>query len=263
MECNKILLEMAESYRYDLDTFEFRGELLAKLSLENVAKVESMIRNDSDYLSAGDKTIAPRENDLASGSTAYWAHQLSLLLNDGAVSGWSDRQVIEGLVRSVDRENSTHLNADLVGINQTVERIYGLFSNGELLHLLKYPGDNYELVSVLSKPTVIVPDDKKHKERRNYSFATKFCHYACFYLFEGGVEQDNYSIYDFVVASAIPRYAEFYGIDFKSCDIQNYSEYIGLVDSIIAASGSHISRNGFDHLLWYYFKGRLKQLKKY
>ena len=41
-----------------------------------------------------------------------------------------------------------------------------------------------------------------------------------------------------------------------------FSDFQKVVDEIIKASDSKISRNGFDHLLWYYFKGdRLKKEK--
>lgn len=94
------------------------------------------------------------------------------------------------------------------------------------------------------------------------AFATKFCHYVCFYVFEGQPEQDNFSIYDNVVAGILPYYAIKYKIDYKKVDFKKYSQYIGLVDEIIRRSGSNISRNGFDHLLWYYYKGRPELVKR-
>ena len=36
----------------------------------------------------------------------------------------------------------------------------------------------------------------------------------------------------------------------------DYKLYQSVVDAVIKASESDISRNGFDHLLWYYFKGK-------
>ena len=93
--------------------------------------------------------------------------------------------------------------------------------------------------------------------RRNVSFASKFCHFSCFYIFEGEEAQDNFSIYDGVVAKALPKYLAYYKLNdrFKIKD-KDYEGYSKAIDAIIEASGSKISRNGFDHLVWYYFKGK-------
>jgi len=103
--------------------------------------------------------------------------------------------------------------------------------------------------------------------RRNVSFASKFCHFSCFYIFKGEEAQDNFSIYDGVVARALPAYLDYYKeklldkkIDLKTIKKKikdkSYKEYSNAIDDIIEASGSKISRNGFDHLVWYYFKGK-------
>lgn len=39
----------------------------------------------------------------------------------------------------------------------------------------------------------------------------------------------------------------------------SYREYSEIIDKILDKSGNKISRNGFDHLLWYYYKGRLEK----
>lgn len=99
---------------------------------------------------------------------------------------------------------------------------------------------------------------KAYIPRRNISFASKFCHYACFYLFEGEPEQDNYSIWDNVLRKVMSKYIKHYQLVKRNLD--DYSEYRKTVDLLIKASNSEISRNGFDHLLWYYFKGRLDKI---
>ena len=57
----------------------------------------------------------------------------------------------------------------------------------------------------------------------------------------------------------IPHYAQYYGI--KNAKKFSYIEYCELIDEIRKKSsemtGETISRNGFDHLLWYYYKGRI------
>lgn len=90
---------------------------------------------------------------------------------------------------------------------------------------------------------------------KNTSFASKFCHYASFFLFENDELRDNYSIYDNVIASVFPYYMEMYGVD-NSEPLTDYSVYRKVIDSIRGKTKDKISRNGFDHLLWYYHKGR-------
>ena len=98
--------------------------------------------------------------------------------------------------------------------------------------------------------------------RENYSFATKFCHYACLYFFkEKDTARDNYSIYDDVLASVLPYYAEVYlNEHYTKVKFKNYKLYSDVIDRIRAKAAEinkepMVSRNGFDHLLWYYHKG--------
>ncbi len=75
-------------------------------------------------------------------------------------------------------------------------------------------------------------------------------------IYEGTEFQDNYSIYDNILKTVLPMYLNFYNIKTKY-DLDDYADYRKAVDAIRDASGIEISRNGFDHLLWYYHKGRL------
>lgn len=51
-------------------------------------------------------------------------------------------------------------------------------------------------------------------------------------------------------------YLEYYQIKDKF-DLNDYRQYRQAVDKVRESSGNKISRNGFDHLLWYYHKGRI------
>ena len=124
---------------------------------------------------------------------------------------------------------------------------------------------NPKLINTLRKRTGWRIGDKK-KGRENYAFATKFCHYACLYLLRGLQEEDNYSIYDEILGASLVAYAEEYGIfknkkgdSYTQDDFKNYAIYGAVIDKIrekvAAQTGYLISRNGFDHLLWYYHKG--------
>lgn len=237
---NKIEKELKLSLQYDLKRCEGRDDLV-QFTTDNVARVEAMIRNDSDYSDKGTRTVTD------------WLTELSNLLK-GKSSTEDYQKVIFECVSGIDRTNSTHINADGVGRDQLTERIVNI-NKQQLYQYLKEPeNNNYKLISILSEKTV--PKDVKMRARCNYSFATKFCHYTAFNLFEGEIEQDNFSIYDSIVARNIQKYAQYYGVKVPRDIGNNYISFIKLVDEIIIKSGGEISRNGFDHLLWYFHKAR-------
>ena len=241
-------LRMAKSHMFD----PIPETELVELSLKNVAKVEAMIQNDSAYLKSSNKDACERGK--YKGSTAYWMVQLKQILFgvESVVGEYAG--VLSNAIQAVDRDNSTHLNADGVGRDELFDRIKNI-PKSLLVEYLKHPKESkYHLINVLSQATH--PKDSKHKPRTNLSFASKFCHYACFYLFEGEDEQDNYSIYDNVVLRVLPRYCDYYKVSKLRSLARDYLTYQATIDEIIKAAGGSISRNGFDHLLWYYFKGR-------
>lgn len=229
---------------------------LVELSRENVAMVEAMIQNDSAYLKSSDATAEPKYNEKGNrvygGSTAYWMTKLKTVLIDGeAVTDKEYHNRVEGAVEAVDRENSTHLNADTVGRNEITNRIAEIEKVALVDYLKRPDATGLKLFQIIYKKTHAASG-----ARSNPSFASKFCHYACFYLFEGKDEQDNYSIYDNVLKKVLPLYISFYGLGKRN--LVDYAEYRKTVDEIISISQAGISRNGFDHLLWYYFKGRIE-----
>ena len=222
---------------------------LVELSIENVAIVEAMIQNDSAYIKSENQEAVPTRKKEGSvkygGSTAYWMTQLKDFLEQNSHAQFTYEEIISKAVEAVDRENSTHLNADKTGRKEITNRILNIKN---LENKLK--NANLDLIETISAKT-----SAKTRARVNLSFASKFCHYACFYLFEGLPEQDNYSIYDNVVKKVLQKYVNYYNLPTRNLD--NYREYQKTIDEIITQSKSHISRNGFDHLLWYYFKGRI------
>ena len=244
---NIIQKEQESSKKYFITTLSTKeGIEIAELTHSNVALVESMIRYDSDYSNSS--------NTESETSSAYWLLKLKKEVFGNNKSKSDYRNIIENCVQYIDSENSTHLNADGVGRKQMTERLVKL-DKAKLVEYLRHPEkENYKLIEILTEKTV--PEDSKYYGRKNFSFATKFCHYACFYLFEGYPEQDNYSIYDNVVRKVLPRYCVYYKVSKPRCIGHDYSTYQATIDAIIEASGVRISRNGFDHLLWYCFKGR-------
>ena len=259
---NTIQKELAQAKRKLIDEVDFKGKKLAKLTRGNVAKIEAMIQNDSAYHLSSDVEAEPKRNKKKDGikyggSSAYWMTQLkSVLINSGSNGEckYEYEEIIKGAVESVDRENSTHLNADKCGRQEIAKRICA-FDRKELIMCLKDPDyGNMKLFNEISKET--------SAGRRNPSFASKFCHYACFYVFEGTEYQDNYSIYDGILKTVLPWYCDSFDIK-TQYDFDKYEDFRKAVDDVRNASkektGVEISRNGFDHLLWYYHKGRLKK----
>ena len=251
----KIQEEYEQSRKYELS--EINGEKLAELTLENVAKVEAMIRTDSNYRIALDD----------SEKSPYWILEMKKLLN-GERGDYDKDYVVKRIVTLLNKENSTHLNTDGVGLDEMPKRILEKWDN--ILDSLRKRERGMDLIKFLSEKTPAAPGKKG---RQNVSFASKFCHFSCFYIFKGEEAQDNFSIYDGVVANALPAYLDYYEqklldqkIDLKKIKKEiknkNYEEYSRAIDAIIEASGSQISRNGFDHLVWYYFKGEPKKTRR-
>lgn len=234
-----------------------------ELTEDNAARVEAMIANNSAYNKSANPACGPKGK--YKGSTAYWVKEFDNYVNEGDRT-YSYQYIIENIVEAVDRENSTHLNADNAGRVEITERICG-YAVPTLLDLLKNPdpstGPKYVLIDKLSEP--VEPEETKNeqttnKSRTNFSFATKFCHYMAFYLFDGKPEQDNFSIYDGIMEKAIRKHAEQLGVaipknlkSFKG----HYVEYMKAIDDVRDAckkNGEDLSRNDLDHLLWYYYK---------
>lgn len=251
---NKISEEKQESLKFMLSDIEYAGKKLVELTPRNVALIEAMIANDSNYLKGMDKNNKPKGK--YRGSNSFWFNELKSILVNKKTSSYSYKDIIFNAVCAVDSENSTHLNADGVGRDEITKRILNIEPSKLIAYLKEPEKTDFEIIDIISEITH--PKDKKKKARINTSFASKFCHYACFYLFEGTKYQDNFSIYDNILKESIPNYAKMYGIKCvkKHLD-KNYKLYKQIIDNIIEKSGNKISRNGFDHLLWYYFKGRL------
>lgn len=257
---NTIQNEFEEAKKYMIE-IDDRINTIVKITPKNVAKVEAMIKNDSAYLRSGDKNAKPQTSNKGNinytGSSAYWIIQLKdILINGKKISSaeYTYEKCIQESINAIDRENSTHLNADSVGRKEILNRIVKIEKH-KLITLLKEPDkNNYELIRKIS--------EKTSGQRENFSFATKFCHYMCFYLFEGSQEQDNFSIYDGVLVNALPKYCKKYNIKFNKKEIRkNYKTYLNIIDKIREKAhqeyGEWISRNGFDHLVWYFHKGRI------
>lgn len=253
----------AEKYKLKIEKIDYNNKKIeiAQLTSDNVARVEAMILTDSNYKNSwnSEKGIIYKKNKANQeikyiGSSHYWLNQLKQFIDKGILEQYDYEQIIRYAIIAIDNENSTHLNSDNIGREAVTKRILNIHPD-QLKEYIRTPGKNYELINIIQKP-------QKNNEKNHLSFATKFCHYACLCLFEGTEFEDNYSIYDNVLKQALPKYIKRYlGIDIKVKEYENqYDKYIDFIDNIRKKAeseyGEKISRNGFDHLVWYFHKGQ-------
>lgn len=262
---NLIKYEQENALKYklkeDIVNYKNQDKTIVELTSDNVSKVEAMIATDSDYKETelGRLGLLYKKDGSIKyvGSSKYWFNQLRELVFSNAKitsSGYKYEKIIEYIVIAIDNENSTHLNSDKVGRRTTTERLLKL-SKEKLVKLLKNENKKYELIQLLQTPT-------EKNEKNHFSFATKFCHYASLNLFENTEFEDSYSIYDMVLKNSLPLYIKKYlekDADTKEYE-NDYLKYISYIDEIREKAkekyGMKISRNGFDHLIWYYHKGK-------
>lgn len=253
----------SEKYKLLEEVIEYNNKKvkIVKLTSDNVSRVEAMISTDSDYkrTQIGEDEIIYKKDGTIKyiGSSRYWISQLKEIIDTDlkcSSKGFSYEDIIENIIIAVDNENSTHLNSDKMGRNVVRDRILSL-PRAELKKLLKDEAKEYKLLNYIQTP-------QHNGEKNHFSFATKFCHYVSLIIFEGTEFEDNYSIYDNVLKKSLGKYIKRYlNLDIKEDSLKNnYKKYIGYIDSIRNKAeelyGKKISRNGFDHLLWYYHKGR-------
>ena len=247
--------EYIESKKYDLDIEKHDYGAIAKITRENVAKIEFILRIDSDYKDSINENKKRTNN--YNGSSSYWFKQLKELLDNNknvSSENYTYEEIIEGIIIAVDNENSTHLNSDTMGRYTVKNRILAL-SRNELVEYLKNPNNTYKLINLIATPV-------EEGEKNHLSFASKFCRYTSRYLFKDTNDEDHYAIYDSVLVKSLPLYIKRYlNEDVKPKEyINNYLKFSNYIDRIIDSAkkehGNKISRNGFDHLIWYYHKGR-------
>lgn len=225
-------------------SLEFDAESgLVRLTRRNVALIEAMLKIDSRYRKCFDITAAP--NKKYEGSSAYWFCHLNENYEEN----------IQKVINALDRENSTHLNADQRGREELKERILQETHTVQDLKNLLIDKQQYE--KLYDKLAGKTNPNEKYTPRKNPSFASKFCHFASFFLL-GEKYTDDYSIYDSVIRENLPKYLDYYDIEYSKNDLDDYLKYNDKIGELLEASSKYekerISRNGFDHLVWYYYK---------
>lgn len=246
--------------------FDFDANGVLALTGENVERIRFLIENDSSYRT---DTSAEETKDIKDLCKKYQS--------EGVLTNNERRKLIKSLVTSIDKANSTHQASEGPGgggngREKTAEYISNKIENLEK----RLEAGDPSLVDDIA--------DKSIDGRYTFSFASKFCTYAARELYPG---EDKYSIYDKVVRTALPYYScvylgeemrlwrgrcikdpysKFGDKKFKNEDEWKYKRYSDLIGEIIKANkmktGYEISRENFDNLLWYYFKGERSRIEK-
>ena len=205
------------------------------ISRDNVARVFAMMSNSPQYKKA--------ENKEDKDSSAYW------------FAKWRKNKTISeddlsSLLQCLNKENRARVsNEDLKQIKNSIniKSIKGKLEKAD-----------YSLIE-----TVIKNCSKIH-----FSFATKFCHYACLYLLDGEA-RDNFPIFDGIINQSLGNYSTAWNeqkLAQNLCKNGTYEEikekmglksfyklYVNAISELAASAG--VSKTGVEQLIWYYHNG--------
>ena len=263
--------KLENELNYTNFNLEFNNKLIVLTSL-NVQKVETMLRynpdypqffdynllNDSNYVNNIIEKVKfekEKKNKKAEFEypSFYYIKALEKNHNDPDF-----KYYIEAILRRINSENSTRASKDDITkiADEIVKQINKKCENDNtkaydtLINELKNQNKEYKIIKYIWE-----------KGSKHYlSLATKFCHYMSFILFFGTEDADTYSIFDSVLKDNLKYYANPLGVDlkytpqdFKSKKWEvirdSYDKYQKTIAEIIEKV--NISRNGFDHLVWY------------
>ncbi|MBR6934834.1 MAG: hypothetical protein IKH41_05040 [Clostridia bacterium] len=229
-------MEEAASKKYVLEEKDNK----VVISKDNVAKVFAMMANSPQYKRAAN---IKKENS----SSSYWFDQ------------WKDRELSKDelikLLTLLNAENSTHTSNE--DIDQIKKNILGIKET------LKTRLQNADLTLVQH-----IIDGCKNTP---LSFATKFCHYACIYMFEDDA-RDNFPIFDDIMRKNLGKYSnawetgktkgklkrnltpkELADSDSEFGISDFYKFYRDCIQTI--ADENNVSKTGVEQLIWYYHNG--------
>lgn len=244
---------------YTFDTDQNGYPIFTK---KNLALLHALLRYDSNYSASEDD----KDGNTYAG----------MLAKNGVPRAYDDLYTV---IKSIDKFSSTHLASEGrggggKGIEKTAKYIADSMADG-LKERLSSRDD-----TLINEIATLGGKGKKN----NFSFATKFCAYAC--VFAKDIRSDNFCVYDNILAHVLPYYAYLYspeGIDVpnskkKICreygdkgtissieslikNKDDYTLYRHIVDSTIQgileqSELDGLSYKDFDQLIWYFFKGK-------
>lgn len=222
---------------------------LVQLDEDNIAIAGAMIRDNPSYRKSFNSNIE--------GTTAYCIHRL---IDDIRSSGsMLTESIVYNAVVAVDKDNSTHLNADGCGRAQLTNRIVSYGKEQLIIDITNPKGTDYKLIKHLStdtEPTGHASSGKQYKPRSNRSFASKFCHFLCYYYFDDE-RKDNFPIYDNIMLNALPLYLDKYSINYGNKErLKTYKNYVEAIEALTKKMQFDVSKNALERLIWYYHNGR-------
>ena len=266
---SKEILENELNYNdFNLE-FDKKEKNLICLTTPNIQKIETMLRYNPDYpeffdynllkdnnyiKDAIEKTKIEKQNNEKSKKdefkypSFYYIKALEEYHNEKGIYPY----YIKAILRKINSENSTR--ASKKDINKIASAIADDIKYNNLIDYIKKPDKyDYNVIEYICMKG----------SKRYLSLATKFCHYMSFILFFGTNYADTYSIYDSVVNDNLNSYASHLKIEsnYNSQELKNlqkkewkeiknsYIKYQETINKIITKA--NISRNGFDHLVWY------------
>lgn len=304
---NKLVMPYVEDAGRTADPYQFDVDQngVPLFTDKNINFVNGMVENDSNYNQADKEEVRkifegmfdddPRKRMAYIGRVVYEIdNENSTRLTAVGQHKVDDLMKKLNLEPSVviampDDEGEKTITGGVLFTAQIIDGIEGL---KERLNV----GDD-QLVFEISHASKIYLNEAHVTDvnKINFSFATKFCHWACQYLELG----DKYCIYDNVVASVFPYFVDSYAsgelaswdccrmkrvngakgsqelvstIENYKKDDDGYTKYRNLYDAVLEGINkwrSDNNQNGeigyreVDRLIWYYFKGasgkRIKQ----
>lgn len=170
--------------------------------------------------------------------------------------------------------NTKKLNTDLIDINDKIVIIDALNSTNlqtqksAVENIAKAIQSNKNFDDLLksgdSKAVEIIALANKN-ERINFSFATKYCAYHSYYLYD-----DKFSIYDNIVSEILPHYTTSFEMKIsstkldemrKKCDYKAFNEIIKEILAGYGLSKEYQIRRKFDYFLWWQGKNIKEKFK--
>ena len=215
-----------------------------ELTMENIEKVEEEVN--------GHMTYGEKANE----------KELKDYFNSGNNALNKDRNIVLHKIFLIDYTNSTNLyrQKKKITVFALAERITRIKDLDQ-----KIRDGNIDIVKELAEQTYVLNTDNTNITEglssnqgtvNLFSFASKYCLYHNRICYDG----DDYSIYDRVVANAIPHYLENttqYSSEKcrRNMDYLSYHNYISEIIDLYGLTGKGIRRK-LDHFLW--FPNKLK-----
>ncbi|AKF40959.1 hypothetical protein AAW50_00665 [Mycoplasmopsis canis] len=203
------------------------------------------------------------------GSSSYWFERV--MKNDENAED-EYKKAILGSIISIDRSNSTHLEAIKGTRLEILNRIIEIAPNKEQLEK-ELKNDDLNENHILFKITDAIIDNNNEKNRFNLSFASKFCAYASKIIlgevkypkYDSVVSDNLFYFYNKYVDENSNKNKNTYKINHEIRKIDEYINKYLLYTNDIKKIVEKVKMNNefsdfniedLDHIIWYFLKGQ-------